>query len=97
MILKENVLFTKEECESIITYNNSNITNWERSDRKYDSQPINYSNETSWLFNKLRLFFETESGIQIKLIKDKRHIAFLNNVNFIKTIELFSKTKKIDL
>jgi protein tyrosine phosphatase len=33
----------------------------------------------------------------IKLIKDKRHIAFLNNVNFIKTIELFSKTKKIDL
>jgi predicted 2-oxoglutarate/Fe(II)-dependent dioxygenase YbiX len=73
MILKENVLFTKEECESIITYNNSNITNWERSDRKYDSQPINYSNETSWLFNKLRLFFETESGIQIKLIKDKIH------------------------
>ncbi len=33
----------------------------------------------------------------IKLIKDKRHIAFLNNINFIKTIELFSKTKKIDL
>ena len=33
----------------------------------------------------------------IKLIKDKRHIAFLNNINFIKTIELFSKTKKNDL
>lgn len=33
----------------------------------------------------------------IKLIKDKRHIAFLNNINFIKTIELFSKSKKIDL
>ncbi len=33
----------------------------------------------------------------IKLIKEKRHIAFLNNINFIKTIELFSKTKKIDL
>jgi hypothetical protein len=73
MILKQNVLFTKEECESIITYNNSNITNWEMVDRKYDSQPINYSNETSWLFDKLKLFFETESNVQIKTIKDKIH------------------------
>lgn len=73
MILKEDVLFTEEECDSIISYNNSNITNWEMVDRKYDSLPINYSNETSWLFDKLRLFFETESGIQIKTVKDKIH------------------------
>jgi len=73
MILKEDVLFTEEECESIMSYNNSNITNWEMGDRKYDSLPINYSNETSWLFDKLRLFFETESGIQIKTVKDKIH------------------------
>lgn len=33
----------------------------------------------------------------IKLIKDKRHIAFLGGINFIRTIELFAKTKKIDL
>jgi hypothetical protein len=73
MILKEDVLFTEEECESIMSYNNSNITNWEMGDRKYDSLPINYSNETSWLFDKLRLFFEAESGIQIKTVKDKIH------------------------
>lgn len=73
MILKESILFTKEECESIITYSNSNITNWEMVDRKYDSQPINYSNETGWLFDKLKLFFETETDIQIKSIKDKIH------------------------
>jgi hypothetical protein len=73
MILKEDVLFTEEECDSIISYNNGNITNWEMVDRKYDSLSINYSNETSWLFDKLRLFFETESGTQIKTVKDKIH------------------------
>jgi hypothetical protein len=73
MKLKENVLFTKEECESIVLHNNSYITNWKMVDRKYDSQIINYSNETRWLFDKLRLFFETETNIQIKSIKNKIH------------------------
>ncbi len=35
MILKENVSFTKKECESIISYNETDITNWMMGDRKY--------------------------------------------------------------
>ena len=49
MILKEKILFSKEECESIISYNDTYITNWLMGDRKYNSQPINYSN----YFNQL--------------------------------------------
>ena len=43
MILKEKILFSKEECESILLYNDTHITNWIIGDRKYNSQPINYS------------------------------------------------------
>jgi hypothetical protein len=73
MILQQKILFSKEECKSIISYNDTHITNWETVDRKYDSQPINYSNETSWVFDKLKLFFETETNIQIQTIKKQIH------------------------
>jgi hypothetical protein len=43
------------------------------TDRKYDSQSINYSNETKWIFDKLKLFFETETNNQIQTIKNKLH------------------------
>ena len=68
MILKEKILFSKEECKSIITYNDTHITNWKMDDRKYDSQPINYSLETKWLFDKLKDFVERETNIEIRTI-----------------------------
>ena len=58
MILKEKTLFSKKECESIISYNETYITNWRMGDRKYNSQPINYSLETNWLFDKLKDFVD---------------------------------------
>jgi hypothetical protein len=73
MILKEKILFTKEECESIISYNETDITNWRMGDRKYNSQPINYSLETKWLFDKLKDFVERETKIEIKTIKKTVH------------------------
>jgi hypothetical protein len=48
MILKEKILFSKEECKSIISYNETHITNWRMGDRNYKSQPINYSLETNF-------------------------------------------------
>ena len=74
MILKEKILFSKEECESIVSYNNTHITNWRMGDRKYHSQPITYSFETKWLFDKLKTFFEEQSNILIK--KNKEVIYF---------------------
>lgn len=73
MILKEKLLFSKEECESIISYNNVHITNWMLYDRKYNSQPIDYSIETNWLFDKLKLFFETETDVKIINLKKQIH------------------------
>ena len=74
MILKEKILFSKEECESIISYNETHITNWRMGDRKYNSQPIIYSLETKWLFDKLTHFVETEINIRIKTIKKTIHL-----------------------
>jgi len=73
MILKEKILFSKEECQSIISYNDTYITNWVMDDRKYNSQPINYSLDTKWLFDKLKTFFEEELNIQIKKNKEVIH------------------------
>jgi hypothetical protein len=72
-MIKQNKLFSKEECESIISYNDTHITNWIMGDRKYNSQPINYSLETQWLFDKLNDFVKTETNIGIRTIKKTIH------------------------
>jgi len=73
MILKEKILFSKQECNSIISYNETHITNWLMSDRKYHSQPIAYSLETNWLFDKLKDFVERETNIETRTIKKTIH------------------------
>jgi hypothetical protein len=73
MILKQKILFSKEECESIISYNDTHITNWIMDDRKYNSQSITHSLETKWLFDKLKTFFEEELNTQIKKNKEVIH------------------------
>ena len=73
MISREKILFSKEECESIILESNQHITNWRMGDRKYNSQPINYSLETKWLFDKLKDFVERETNIEIRTIKKTIH------------------------
>jgi hypothetical protein len=74
MILKERVVFTKEECEIILSYNTADITNWKMDDRNYKSHPVNYTIETSWLFDKLKTFVETETNIRIRTIKKQIHL-----------------------
>ena len=73
MLLKQKVLFNVEECNLIISNVNSNIKNWELRDRKYESQLINYSKETDWLFEKLKEFVEIENDIKIRKIKKEIH------------------------
>lgn len=73
MILNQKVLFSKEECESIIWKSNQDVANFDIKNRKYHSQPINYSLETKWLFDKLKIFFEEQSNTQIKKNKEVIH------------------------
>jgi len=73
MLLKEKILFSKEECESIVWNINQSIANFDIGNRKYHSQPIIYSLETKWLFDKLKTFFEEQSNIKIKKNKEVIH------------------------
>lgn len=73
MILREKILFSKEECETILSYRKTNVTNWKMKDRKYESQPIHYSLETKWLFTKLKNFFEIETSKEIVNLKKTIH------------------------
>lgn len=72
-LLNQKVLFSKEECDFIISHNDTHITNWRMTDRKYDSQSINHSLETNWLFDKLKTFVEEDNNIKIKSIKKTIH------------------------
>jgi hypothetical protein len=73
MILTQKIIFTKEECNSIVWENNNNIVNWDMRDRKYDSITINYSLENKWIFDKLITFFETETNHKLLKLKEKIH------------------------
>lgn len=74
MILKEKILFSKEECNSIIWNTTNKTTNWSNTDRKYNSQSIEFNKNMGWLFDTLKFFFEAETGL--KIIKLKKIIHF---------------------
>lgn len=73
MLVKQKVLFSKQECEFVLNLVKSNLQNWNSKDRKYNSQPINYSLKTNWLFDKLKKFVEENTDIKIKTIKETIH------------------------
>jgi hypothetical protein len=50
----------------------TNEKEWKLNDRNYNSYPIDYNENTKWIFNKLKNFFETDTGI--KIIKTKKQI-----------------------
>lgn len=47
MIIEQDILFTKDECNSIVWDNTRDIVEWDRFDRKYNSHSLNYSTETT--------------------------------------------------
>lgn len=73
MLTKQKLLFTLEECELIINSSSENNQYWESKNRKYNSFVINHRENTEWLFNRLRNFFETETGIEILKLKSQIH------------------------
>lgn len=73
MLIKQKVLFKKNECDLIRNLFKTNPQNWNFKDRKFNSEAINYSLDTKWLFDKLKTFVETETNIQIQTIKKQIH------------------------
>lgn len=73
MLVKQKILFNDSECVLIKNLIKNNIQNWELMDRKYNSQQINYTKQTEWIFEKLKEFVETVTDIKIKKIKKTIH------------------------
>ena len=73
MILIQKILFNQQECQSIIDITKSKKQNWNYKDRIYESMSIEYDQNTIWLFDKLKYFFELETQNTIKKIKKTIH------------------------
>ncbi len=73
-MINQKILFSKDECQSIIWDKTNDITDWYMNDRKYDSKPIQYNESTKWLFQKLKDYFEMITNL--KIIKFKEQIHF---------------------
>jgi hypothetical protein len=73
MIIKEKKLFNKNECTTIMEHVSGNVTIWDNIDRKYNSQSILYSENNKWIFDKLRTFFEEETGLTILKLNETIH------------------------
>jgi hypothetical protein len=73
MIIEQDLLFTKDECDSIIWDNNQHIVKWDSFDRKYNSHSLTYSAETKWVFDRLTQFFVDKTKIEIRKLKEEIH------------------------
>lgn len=73
MLLKQHILFTKQECDSIISKMINEPTHWQYKDRSYDSYLLSYNDATKWIFERLKKYFESETGIEIYKIRKEIH------------------------
>ncbi len=78
MIFKEKILFSPEECISIISIIDGKITTWEKNDRKYNSFSILYNEKTEWIFLRLKYFFESEMEMVIHKLPETIHFHKFN-------------------
>lgn len=74
MLIKEKILFNREECLSIINLSKTDSKDWILNDRNYNSYLIKYSKHNKWIFDKLSGYFEQQTGL--KIIKMKKEIHF---------------------
>jgi hypothetical protein len=73
MLIKEKLLFNKEECDKIISLSKTNLQKWSSNDRNFISNAIDYTFETNWLFDRLKTFFELETEIKILNLNSQIH------------------------
>lgn len=73
MNLHQTILFNKDECQKIINLVKKNNQYWDSGDRKYKSYTILVNNDTNWIFEKLKNFFEQNTSIKIKTLKKQIH------------------------
>jgi len=72
-------LFNSEECESIISLSKRNFQTWKSSDRQYKSEGILFNENTSWIFDRLKSFFEVSTGYELIKLKEEIHFHIFNS------------------
>jgi hypothetical protein len=92
MIIKEKILFSTEECETIIAIAKSiDVTSskiyFEDNNIKYNTYNINRNDNTNWIFERMFDYFTKTTGIEIIKPIDILH------VHNYKTGDVFKKHK----
>ena len=105
MILKEKILFSKEECNYIINlskelnkinpFGKSNHASKNKNFKvNYDVWVINRNDKTQWIFDKIQMYFTNETNIKIKKELDKIYIhKYIKGQQFGKHADTYYKTQ----
>ena len=72
-LITQKVIFTKSECDDIISIFKQNEIKWKTNDRKYNSYDLNINSENKWIFDRLKEFFEIEMNLKINKMKELIH------------------------
>lgn len=73
MLISQKILFTKNECDNILSIFKENEMHWESKNRKYNSYELNYNLENKWIFDKLKGFFTDKTNLEIRKLKGQIH------------------------
>ena len=104
MILKEKILFSKEECDYIINlskeldevkpYGYKDNVNNENLKISYSVWALDRDDKTQWIFNKIHTYFENETNLKIKKELDKIYIhKYIEGQKFEKHADTYYKTQ----
>ena len=104
MILKEETLFSKEECDYIINlskeldeikpYGYKDTVNNKKITVKYYVWVIIRNDATQWIFDKIHIYFTNKTNIKIKKELDKIYIhKYIKGQKFEKHADTYYKTQ----
>ena len=69
----QQTIFTIDECNAIINLIKTDNRYWDSNDRNYKSLLILNEVHTNWIFEKLKKFFEEQTGISIIEVRPELH------------------------
>jgi hypothetical protein len=104
-MIKEKVLFSKEECNYIINLSNelNKVNPFGKFDHmhknktfkvNYDVWVINRNEKTQWIFDKIQIYFINETNIKIKKELDTIYIhKYIEGQQFEKHADTYYKTQ----
>ena len=104
-MIKEKVLFSKEECNYIINLSKelNKINPFDKSDHmskdktfkvNYDVWLINRNEKTQWIFDKIHMYFTNKTNLKIKKELDKIYIhKYIKGHQFSKHADTYYKTQ----